>query len=101
MLPCSNLCIVCPTSYPDGAVVVYYLYMGTEPVSLALDQFNTSSGVHIFALTPGDNGDLKSKRWTDPFHVIRIRYRRQTLGWPVPRDPYPLQKTDHGLTRFT
>ncbi|GFS08924.1 hypothetical protein ElyMa_006607500, partial [Elysia marginata] len=48
--------------YPDGAVVVYYLYMGTEPVNLALDQFNTSSGVHVFALTPGDNGDLKSKK---------------------------------------
>ncbi|RUS75154.1 hypothetical protein EGW08_017094 [Elysia chlorotica] len=50
-------------NYPDGALVVYYVYMGTEAVSLSLDQYQSqTSGMDLFILTPGDSDGMKSKK---------------------------------------
>ncbi|RUS72779.1 hypothetical protein EGW08_019465, partial [Elysia chlorotica] len=48
-------------SYPDGAIVIYYLNVATETKLLSLGAFHKSD-VHLFILTPGDSKGKLSRK---------------------------------------
>ena len=48
------------TSYPDGAIVVYYLNIGSDPSTLSLGQFQDDP-IYLFQLTPGDEEGMVSR----------------------------------------
>ncbi|KAK3744837.1 hypothetical protein RRG08_050776 [Elysia crispata] len=48
-------------NYPDGAIVVYYLNVGSESSVLSLGQFQ-GTDVHLFILSPGDENGMLSRK---------------------------------------
>ncbi|KAK3755118.1 hypothetical protein RRG08_041032 [Elysia crispata] len=48
-------------NYPDGAIVVYYLNVGTEASVLSLGQFKETDA-HLFILSPGDEEGMLSRK---------------------------------------
>ncbi|KAK3755114.1 hypothetical protein RRG08_041028 [Elysia crispata] len=48
-------------NYPDGAIVVYYLNLGTKASVLSLGKFKKTE-VHLFILSPGDEDGMLSRK---------------------------------------
>ena len=48
-------------SYPDGALVIYYLNLEDKPITFGSDQYLNGDSVDLFLLTPGDSMGLKSR----------------------------------------
>ncbi|GFO07154.1 heparanase [Plakobranchus ocellatus] len=48
-------------NFPDGTLVVYYLNLGTETVSLSMEEYQNAE-LLLYSLTPGDSLGMKSKK---------------------------------------